>query len=342
MSDGLGVSGWATRLLATVLAAAVVVSVAAGGAVLAGQGDSSPDDPLAIPEYQPENVSVEYMSAEGEITPSRDATTESGTVVIDAAHGNRFDRATVEPLVRGLTRVGYTVEFYRSGDLSDALDDAKAFVVIDPAQEFRSGDVDDVRRFTGQGGRLLVVGEPDRIAVSASLFGTSIQTQDSALTALGSAYGASVGTAYLYNQESADANYKYIVTRPTDGAELEGVEETTMYTAGAVRVRGGQVLLRAAPGTFESSTDDSQGRHPVAVQRNNVVFLGDKTFMGEDRYRVADNEAFLTYLVEFLASSERDPSQSLGPDPGGEDEEAEEPPVGNTTTVPPTDTGDVD
>jgi hypothetical protein len=335
MSDGLGAAGWATRLLALVLSAGVVVGVAAGGAVLAGGGGDSPDEDLAIPEYQPENVSVEYLPAEGDVSPDRDVAVGSGTVVIDAGHGNRFDRATIEPLVRGLTRVGYEVEFYRSGDLAEALSDAKAFVVIDPAREYREGDVDDVRRFTGQGGRLLIVGEPDRVGISASLFGTSISTRDSALTTLGAAYGTSVETGYLYNQEAADANYKYIRAEPTDAAGLDGVEQTTMYTAGAVRMRGGEVLLRSAPRTFQSTTGDEQGRHPVATRRNDVVVLGDKTFMRADRYRVADNEAFLTYLVEFLASGERDTSQSLA------DDEDEDDPSGNAT-APPADTGDVD
>lgn len=333
--DQLGAAGWATRLLALVLAAGVVVGIAAGGAMFANDGRTSSDESLAIPEYQPENVTTDYIPAEGEIAPSRDATVGSGTVVIDAAHGNRFDRATIEPLIRGLTRVGYDVEIHRTGDLAVALDDAKAFVVIDPNQEYRSGDVDDVRRFTGQGGRLLVVGEPDRVSVSASLFGSSISTQDSALTTLGSAYGTSVGTAYLYNQESADANYKHITARPTDAAGLDGIEQTTMYTAGAVRMRGGDVLLRSAPRTAESSTDDEQGRYPVAAQRNDVVVLGDKSFMRADRYRVADNEAFVTYLVEFLASGDRNTSQSLGSD------EEPTPPTGNTT-VPPADSVDVD
>lgn len=335
-TDRLGVGGWATRLLALVLAAGVVVGIAAGGAAFANDGQDSPDEDLAIPEYQPENVSPTYIPAEGEVTPSRDAAVGSGTVVIDAGHGNRYDRATIEPLVRGLTRVGYDVEIYRTGDLAETLEGAKAFVVIDPGQEYRPGDVDDVRRFTGQGGRLLIVGEPDRIAVSASLFGSSIRTQESALTTLGSAYGTSVGTAYLYNQESADANYKHITTRPTDAEGLDGIEQTTMYTAGAVRMRGGEVLLRSAPRTLESSTEDEQGRHVVAARRNDVVVLGDKSFMRADRYRVADNEAFLTYLVEFLASGDRDTSQSLT-----SSEETEEPPTGNTT-VPPADTGDVD
>jgi hypothetical protein len=324
-----------------VLTAALVVSVVAGGAVVsdrAGPSDT-PDEELAIPEYQPENVTVENIAAEGRITPDRSVTTGSGTVVIDNSHGNRYDRATIEPLVRGLTRVGYEVEVHRSGDLAAALDDARALVIIDPSSELPEGDVDDVRRFTGQGGRLLVVGEPNRIAISASLFGSSVTQQESRLTTLGAAYGVSVDTAYLRNQGDADANYKWITTRPTDAEGLEDVERTTMYTAAAVRVRGGEVLLEAAPGTRLSDTDDEQGTYPVAVRRNDVVVLGDKTFMQGDRYRVADNEVFLTYLVEFLASGDRDTSQSLTSGGGGDGGDNS---TGQGTTAAPTTIGDPD
>lgn len=319
MSDGVGTGGVLKRLAVLVVTAAVVVGFAAGGAVVAEQrdGDSSADD-LDTAEFQPENVAVERIDATGAVEPDRSVTTGSGTVVIDNSHGNRYDRATIEPLVRGLTRVGYTVEVHENGDLAAALEDAKALVVIDPSSEFASGDVDDVRQFTGQGGRLLVVGEPDRIGISASLFGTSIQTQESSLTTLGAAYGTSFGTAYLLNQQSADANYKWITTTATDAEGLGEIERTTMYTAASVRTRGGEVLLRASPQTKPSNSDDVSGSPPVATRRNDVVFVGDKTFMRGDRYRVADNEEFLTYLVEFLASGDRDTSRSLDAGGGGE------------------------
>jgi hypothetical protein len=325
VSDGLGAGGWAKRLVVLVVVAGLVVAAVAGVAAVADtdDGGGTETEPMAVPEYQPENVSVDYRRARGDVRPDRSETTGSGTVVVDAGHGNRFDRATLEPLVRGLTRVGYDVEYYRSGDLAAALEDAKAFVVVDPSQEYRPGDVDDVRRFTGQGGHLLVVGEPDRVRVSGGLFGTSLTTQESSLTALGSAYGASVGTAYLYNQERADANYKWVEARATDADGLDDVNETTVYTAGAVRMRGGEPLLRAAPGTRQSSTADQTGRYPVAARRSNVVVLGDKTFMRADRYRVADNEAFVEFLVEFLANSDRAPGQDVGgtvpPEPPGND-----------------------
>ncbi|MFB6156371.1 MAG: DUF4350 domain-containing protein [Haloferacaceae archaeon] len=307
---------WAKRVVALVLAAAVVVGLA-GGAALFAPEPSPPGEPPELAEFQPDRVNSEPLPATGEVRPDRSAVEGSGTVVIDAGHDNRFSRADIQPLVRGLTRVGYDVEFYRQGDLGAELEDAKAFVVIDPGTEYKSGDVDDIRKFTGQGGHLLVVGEPDRIRIGGGLFGVSIVNRESALTTLTSSYGMSVDTAYLYNQENADTNYKFITTEPGENADIEGVERTTMYTAAAVRIQGGTVLLRSTPNTLKSSTDEETGQHPVAVRRNEVVLLGDKSFMSSGRYKVADNEAFVAYLVEFLGSSDREPGQEIGGGEGG-------------------------
>ncbi|MFB6160054.1 MAG: DUF4350 domain-containing protein [Haloferacaceae archaeon] len=325
----MNAADWAKRLAALVLAAAVVVSVAGAGAVLAERSQEAPAEPLDTPEYAPSNVDVDYLQASGQIQVNRSAATGDGTVVIDKGHGNRFSQADIQPMVEALTRVGYDVEFYTGGDLAAQLEDAKAFVVIDPSQEFEPGDVDDVRRFTGQGGHLLLVGEPTQITVGGGLFGTGIRTQQPRLTTLTTPYGMTVDTAYLYNQENADANYKWITARPTDAEGLDGIERTTMYTAAEVTVNGGTVLLRSSPNTLKSSTDDQSGQYPVAVRKREVVLVGDSTFLTEGRYRVADNEAFAAYLVRFLASSDRTPGTDIsgadeetgtdGPTPGGND-----------------------
>lgn len=321
---------WAKRLAVLALVAALVVAGVGAGALVGG-GDSAPEsDPLALPEYQSERVSVQPLPAEGTIQPNRSATRGSGTVVVDAGHGNRFTRADVQPLVEALTRVGYSVEFYREGDLAAQLEDADAFVVIDPGTEYRPGDVDDVRRFTGQGGRLLIAGEPSRVTVGG-LFG-GLFRQESAVTTLASSYGMSLDTAYLYNQEREDTNYKFIATEPGANADIDGVNRTTMYTAASVRSQGGRVLLRSAPNTFRSSTDDEQGQYPVAVRRNNVVLLGDTTFMQPGKHNVADNEAFVAYLVEFLASGDREPGAELASGTGGQ--------TGNVSGSRPTDGGE--
>jgi hypothetical protein len=289
----------AKRLVVLVLTVAVVVAVAAGGPLLLK--DEQEPATLQNPEYEPDAVVPETIEATGTVDANPDpAADDTGTVVIDRGHANRFSRADIEPLVDALIQEGYSVEFYEDGNLAAALEGADAFLVIDPGTEYLPGDVDDVRQFTGNGGRLVMIGEPDRTAVSAGLLGTSIETQESRLTTLASSYGMSVDTEYLYNQENADGTFKHILVRPTGEGGLDGVERTTMYTAAAVTARNGTVLLRSAPNTHKSGSDEVTGEYPVAVQRDNVLLLGDKTFMRGDRYRVADNERVVAYVAEFM------------------------------------------
>jgi hypothetical protein len=319
------------RLVVLVLTVAVVVAIVAGGPTLLQ--DDEEREPLQNPEYEPDEVVPEAMAAEGTVETNPDPTADdTGTVVIDRAHSNRFSRADIEPLVDALVREGYHVEFYTDGDLAAALEGADAFLVIDPSTEYLTGDIDDVRQFTGNGGRLVMIGEPDRTAISTSLFGASISTQESRLTTLASRYRMSVDTQYLYNQENADGTFKHVVARPTGDGELGGVDETAVYTAAAVTAENGTVLLRSAPQTYKSGSDEVTGEFPVAVQRNNVLLLGDKTFMRGDRYRVADNEQLIAYVAEFMiegdyqappdADDEDDEDEADGEEPDAGDEPA--------------------
>jgi hypothetical protein len=309
----------AKRVAVLVLTAAVVLAVVGAGATVRPEPDPSP--PPEIPEYAPSDVVPEPFDATGTISPDASAGNGSGVVLIDNAHGNRFTRAEIEPLIDALVRVGYTVEFYTSGDLAANLRDADAFLVIDPSTEYPPGDVDDVRTFTGNGGRLVMVGEPNRVSVSASLFGTSITSQESRLTTLASNYGMSIDTQYLYNQETEDGNYKHVVAESTGRGDLDGVDRTTMYTAAAVTVHRGTTLLETTANTKKSPESDVSGRFPVAVSKGNTLLVGDKTFMTAGRHNVADNEVFLAYMVEFLIGGDYDPP------PGADDEEPESTPV---------------
>ncbi|WP_251328187.1 GldG family protein [Haloplanus pelagicus] len=322
-----------------VLALTVVVVVAGAAIVPALLSEPDTETSLENPEYAPAEIAPDPLPATGTIDadPGPDATT-NGTVLIDRGHANRFTRADIEPLVDALIRQGFDVEFYTSGDLATALEDVDAFLVIDPGAEYPAGDVDDVRQFTGNGGHLVMVGEPDRTAISSSLFGTSIQTQQSQLTTLASSYGMSVDTQYLYNQEHADGTFKHVVARPTGEADLGDIERTTMYTAAAVTVDEGTVLLRSAPNTHKSGSDEVTGEYAVAVRSNNAVLLGDKTFLRGDRFNVADNERFVAYLAEFVLRGEHRPR---GDDEGKSDDEDGPPPADDgatTATATPTPT----
>jgi hypothetical protein len=304
------------------LTVAVVLAVA-GAAPTVLQSDDEPAT-LETPEYDPGVVALDPIAATGTVEPDPDASAdEEGTVLIDRGHGNRFARADVEALVDALVRQGYRVEFYTSGDLATHLEDADAFLVIDPGTEYPPGDVDDVRQFTGNGGRLVMVGEPDRTEiVSAGFFGASLQRQESRLTTLASSYGMSVDTQYLYNQEHADGTFKHVLARSTGEGDLDDVKETALYTAAAVTARDGTVVLRSAPNTHKSGSDEVTGEYPVAVRKGNTLLLGDGTFMRGDRYRVADNEHLVAYVAEFMIEGDYRPPADGGAD-ADDDEESD-------------------
>jgi len=318
----------AKRLVVLVLTVAVVLAVVAVGPTLLQ--DDEERERLQNPEYEPDAVVPEPVAATGTVDANPDPSADnSGTVVIDRGHSNRFTRADIEPLVDALVREGYHVRFYTDGDLATTLKGADAFLVIDPGAEYLPGDIDDVRQFTGNGGRLVMIGEPDRTAISASLLGTSIQNQESRLTTLASRYRMSVDTEYLYNQENADGTFKHVLVRPTGDGDLEGVDRTAMYTAAAVTAQNGTVLLRSAPNTHKSGSDEVTGEYPVAVQQNNVLLLGDKTFMTGDRYRVADNERLVAYMAEFMIEGDYQ-----APPDVNEDDETDTENAANTTMTP--------
>jgi hypothetical protein len=330
----------AKRLVVLVLTVAVVVAIAAGGPTLLQNDDER--ETLQNPEYEPDAVAPEPIEATGTVEANPDPAADgSGTIVIDRAHANRFSRSDIEPLVDALVREGYDVEFYTDGDLATALEDADAFLVIDPGEEYLPGDIDDVRQFTGNGGRLVMIGEPDRTAISASLLGTSIQNQESRLTTLASRYRMSIDTQYLYNQEEADGTFKHVLARPTGEGDLGDMDEAAVYTAAAVTAQDGTVLLRTAPNTHKSGSDEVTGEYAVAVQRNNVLLLGDKTFMRGDRYRVADNERLVGYIAEFMiegdyqAPPETDAGAN-GDGASGESDDSTQPSDNVTVTAAPT------
>jgi hypothetical protein len=318
-------AGGVVAFLMTVL---VVVGLAAVGASLTGGGPTIPatdldsTSNLSIPEYDAGDLVAEPLAVGGSIDPDVPAADRGGTVLVDATHGNDYPRETIAPLVRALTATNHTVRFHEQGDnLTRQLRAAKAYVVISPSDPHDAEEVRAVSRFTDRGGRLLLVGEPDRIEPVGTRAGGQTITITVALASLGSEHGVSFDTRYLYNLETNDGNYKHVIARPPAGSPLSNVERTTHYTATTVTVRDGTPLLVTTEGTHQSGSGEA-GTYTVAAQRGNVLALGDRTFLRSDRYAVADNEAVIAHVVEFLAQGESVPgAPPIGSDTESEDED---------------------
>ena len=291
----------------TMIAVAVVVAVVLGAipsllATPSGGTSTTETRELDLSEYDTNEVVATERPAEGDV---RLSTGGSGTVVIDADHANDLTDAQLQPMREALRRAGYSVELHEGGDLSEALSDAVGYVVVDPGTDFEDDDMAAVRSFTADGGRLLVFAEPTTVEVDSNFRSTSVVEERSEVAALTLPYNLSVRTSYVYNAQRNDGNFKNPLARPAGPADSVGGPVALYTPARVVSLNDNtEPLLRAAAGS-QSSGRDQVGQFALAARSGNVVVVGDSTVLDTDRFNVANNEAFLTYLFEFVVSGPR-------------------------------------
>lgn len=300
----------AKRLVLTAVVAVMVIGLATVGALLV-PSNSGVDEGPAHPEYDADRLAPDRLESSGQANPQGDV----GVVLFDRSHGNRFGEEDISPLVQAIDRAGGEVQFT---DVTDgflpALEEADVLVVVDPASQYTNSEVDAVQQFVDDGGRVVIVGEPNRKIVEQQGLQVGLGTRRARLTSVSSAFGISFGSQYLYDMENNDGNFKSVVVSPPDGADagaVEGVEQVALYTATAVETDRGTVLLRTAR-SAERGNDASDQRYPVAVLAGGggVVAVGDKTFLSQDYSAIADNDVFVQRLVEFMATADHQPSTS--------------------------------
>ena len=288
------------------VAGMVVLGVALGAALLPVLDDAEPavEEAPDHPEFDVDRIAPDRIDAGGQASPDA----EVGTVLFDQTNDNRFEAEDVKPLMRAITDAGGDVTFTPDdAPIGEHLDGVDVLVVVDPGQEYGEAEVDAVREFVDDGGQLLILGGPTRTEIQEIDLGAELTEERSELTSLGSAFGITFDTQYLYDMEYNDGNFKNVVVGPaTEDPTVEGVEEVTMYTAAAVEVGEGTVLLETAP-TAERSGGGAQATRPVAVQTadGSVIAVGDTRFLSDQYHDVADNEVFIERLVEFMAQGDR-------------------------------------
>jgi hypothetical protein len=301
----------AKRLLLTAVVAAIVVTFAAIVPLLGPAGGTSLSAGPDHAEWSADTVVEDRVASGGQASPSGDV----GVVLFDRTHSNRFADEDIAPLVRAVDDAGGEVRFTGiTTGFESSLEQADVLVVVDPGVRYSAAHVEAIEEFVDNGGRLLMLGEPNRRSIEVTGFSVQLVTDRSKLSSLGTTFGVSFGTEYLYDMENNDGNFKDVLTGPTEGSgadAVEGVDQVSMYTAAPVRTNQGTVLLRTAP-TAESDGDTLERGYPVAVTAANgdVMAVGDKTFVSEQFHTVADNEVFVARMVEFMAGANHQPLDS--------------------------------
>lgn len=285
--------------------------------------------------FDPAETVSEPAAATGEIDP--EPVDDEGLVVIDAGQANRFETADIQHLVEALDRIGYDTKIHSSGELNESLADADAFVVIDPESAYSSSTLDGIEAFVDEGGRLVIFGEPDRFEAEPGLLGGVVLNEvESDLLELGSRFDLYFETEYVYDTTENEGNFKNVLTEPHwaaslpphDRERLETIDSVAFYTGTEVRSTGdGDPVLVTGPNA-RTVGSDVEREHTLAVRDGNVLGVGDSTFLGPDRYTVADNDVFLTAVVEFLVSGDREtgfaPGEAPEPLDPDDDEDVDE------------------
>ena len=156
--------------------------------------------------------------------------------------------------------------------------------------------------FVDDGGRLLLVGGPTAQPIGP--FGGRV-TGVSGHADLAARFGVTFGQGYLYNMRANQDNYRSIYAEPSRGDPVVAdVDRVVLRSATTVHVFNGRVLLRGLPGTQLSTTRD-RGLYPVAARRGNVLAIGDPSVFYPENVAVADNEALVGNVGDFLVGGER-------------------------------------
>ena len=232
----------------------------------------------------------------------------TGLTVIDGAHNNDFDSAEIVSLLSSLANRGITVDFMgvRTGFggfrrvtsservefLETRLRQAGSLVVISPTEPYTEEERGLVRRFVEKGGRLLLISDPTR-------------TQQ--INALAEEFGLSFQPGFLYNQVDYDLNHRNIFVQDFFADPVtEGLSQVAFYTAMAIRT-GGLALAYTDGNTFSTLVEGVEPFYPLArSSQDNVLAVGDLTFMTPPQNSILDNSRLIANIAEFLASSSRE------------------------------------
>jgi len=231
----------------------------------------------------------------------------SGLLVIDGAHNNDFSPNEVVSLLSSLANRGITVEFmgqpsnfggFRRVNASDRFEllegklrQAGSLAVIAPDEPYTKEERGLVRRFVDKGGRLLLISDP---------------TRNQQINTLSEEFGLRFQPGFLYNQVDYDLNHRNIFVRDFFADPVtEGLAEVAFYTAGAIR-SSGTALAYTDGNTRSSVVEGVEPFYPLAkANQDNVLAVGDLTFMVPPQDSILDNNRLIANIAEFLASSDR-------------------------------------
>ncbi len=242
----------------------------------------------------------------------------SGPVVVDFAHFNQLNAEGLQPLASALAKRGLATRIWlsdldplalqsiaeipdQSADLRTHLQDASAMVVVSPYIWWQQAEVDVLEEFVADGGRLLLISDPD-IAGDTAVY----------MNLLSERFGVVFNDDYLYDSTRNDANYThfFLDNFADEAASLQG-STIAMYGGRSI---SGDVSAEASSAhtTLSSRRTGESGFTTVAIggdsgrgTNGRVLALADFDVLAEPQVARFDNQRLVDFTADFLAAGER-------------------------------------
>ena len=265
----------------------------------------------------PANALPSTDDGSGSITMDADA--ESKTVLVDVGHENGISESDIQPLVNTLVENGHEGRFFtrQDRDLNESLRSADAYLVANPRQRYTGEQLAGVEAFERAGGRVLLLSQPAQSQGMGGLLITRVEQVNNVDSAIGSTFGLAFRSGYVYNLQENQNNYKSVYATPAGSGDLtEGVDRVVFREAAPLVAPDDATTLQGLEGTTLSTTRNG-GEYALAAQTGNVTAVGDTDFLNAENAYVADNEAFIGNLADFLVSGDKAEGAPQPPQPEG-------------------------
>ncbi len=242
--------------------------------------------PLDIAPYNVSQIEViptaEYITEEG--------IRDKGTVIFDLSHENNFEPKDVGILVSNIVSAGGNVEYLKNANnFRQKLKYADSFVIISPRKGFSSEEKANLQYFVQKNGKILLIGDPDKrsdINDVSTLFGILFRDD------------------YLYNLRENEGNFRNIFLKDFYSNNLTAnLKKIVFFSASSLNPKENGIIFTSND-TY-SSKKEEVGRYSPAITKGSVLALGDGTFMKQPYNDVAQNNQFISNIVDFLITSRR-------------------------------------
>jgi hypothetical protein len=243
-----------------------------------------------------------------------------GRIIFDLGHENNFILPEVDLLSLRLASRGLSIDYFEESELdedgeevslkeklfgkdkreedneednlnnesndSDTLD-IKALVIIAPQNAYTTEDLDAVKDFVEEGGRLLLLGDP---------------TRPSQINRIAVLYGLIFESDYLYNLKENAGNYRSVYfSEFRENKITRGVQKVVLFTAGSISSDDQGIAF--GDGNTQSTLIQSAERlSPLAIAEGaKVLAVHDLTFMTKPYSDLLDNNRLIANTANWLA-----------------------------------------